>query len=226
MLRELRGRRKGETGMFLFTRMATPKGAPRDVMAFATEITDVVNSKVETTTTLWQNLFGAPVGTLAWSTLVRNRAQMGQTMMTLMADDDYHRQLERGQEFIRDAIATEDFLARFIFGNPDEPAPEVGWVAEMVSATPAAGRMMDAMAWGPEVAQLVGRIGGTMPSFWTNAYGPVGDVMWMTLYPSMEAVDEAQAKLQTNEEYLNDLSKASDLFVPGSGQRASAMRIH
>lgn len=211
--------------MFLFTRQATPMGSPREVMAYATEITDVVNSKVDTTTTLWQNLFGAPVGTLMWNTLVRSRAQLGATMMTIMADDDVQRQLERGLEFVSDKIATEDFLARFVFGHPEDP-PEVGYVAEAVAAVAAADRMGDAMAWGPQIAQKVGEIGGTTPSFWTSAYGTVGQIIWMTIYPSLEALDEAQDRLQSSEEYMTEVAKGMDLFVPGSGQRSSAMRVH
>ena len=211
--------------MFLFTRQATPQGPPRDVMAYATEITDVVNSKVETTTTLWQNMFGAPVGTLLWNTLVRTRAQLGETMMTIMADDDFHRQLERGREYVSSMVPTEDYLARFVFGAREE-LPAVGHVAEMVTAVAAADRIGDAMAWGPEIAQKVAEIGGTMPSFWSNAYGTVGQISWITLHPSLEALDEAQDRLLSSDEYLTEVAKGMDLFVPGSGQRSSNMRVH
>lgn len=212
--------------MFLFSRVATPKGLPREVMAYATEVTDYVNSKVETTTTLWQNLFGAPTGTLGWNTLVRSRAHHAHVMMTLMGDDGFHDYLERGSAFWSDMIPTEDYLSRFVFGNPEQKPAEVGHVAEMISATPDSGRMVDAMAWGPEAAQMVARIGGTMPSFWTNAYGRVGDVAWITIYPSLEAVDEAVDKLQSSDEYLTQFAKGADLFVPGSGLRSSMVRVH
>lgn len=211
--------------MFLFTRQATPMGPPREVMAYATEITDVVNSKVETTTTLWQNLFGAPVGTLLWNTLVRSRAELGATMMAIMADDDVQRHMERGLEFASDKIATEDFLARFVFGEREAP-PAIGHVAEAVAVLAAPDRMGDAMAWGPEIARKVGEVGGTMPSLWTSAYGTVGQMIWMTVYPSLEALDEAQDRLQSSDEYQAEVAKGMDLFVPGSGQRSSAMRVH
>ncbi len=225
LLREWWGPTERGNRMFFFTRQATPMGSPREIMAYATETTDLVNSKVDTTTTLWQNLFGAPVGTLLWNTLVRSRAQLGQTMMTIMADDDIQRQLEKGLEFASDKIATQDFLVRFLFGEREE-LPSVGHVAEAVSAVAAPHRMADAMAWGPVIAKKVGQIGGTTPSFWTSAYGTVGQIMWMTVYPSLEALDEAQDRLQSNEEYLGEVAKGMDLFVEGSGQRASAMRVH
>lgn len=212
--------------MFLFTRMATPKGSPRDVMAFATEMTDYVNSKVETQTTLWQNMFGAPVGTLAWNTLIRSRSQLGQVMMTLMADDGYHERLERSADMRSEVNPTQDFLLRFIFGDSNESPPEIGAVAEMVTALPAAGRMADVMAWGPEVAQMVGRIGGRTPSFWVSAYGDFGQVNWITLYPDLDALDGAQDALMENDEYLTAMVKAGELIVEGSGQRGSAMRVH
>ena len=200
-------------------------GPPRDVMAYATGMTDLVNSKLETTTTLWQSLFGAPVGTMLWNTLVRSRAELGAAMMTLMADDDYHRALAEGSDFLSTMIPTEDYLVRFVFGEREAP-PAVGHVAESVSVLAAPDRMGDAMAWGPEIARKVAEVGGTMPSFWTNAYGTVGQMIWMTVYPSLEALDEAQDRLQSSDEYLAEVAKGMDLFVPGSGQRSSAMRVH
>lgn len=217
---------KGGEGMYLFSRVAIPNGQPRDVMEFATDMTDYVNSKVDTTTTLWGNLFGAPLGTLAWNTLVPSRAKLGEVMMTLMADDEYHARLERGAQFRSEVNLTEDFLARFIFGDTEEDAPGVGAVAEMIVAVPAAGRMADAMAWGPEIAQKVAKVIDTMPSFWSSAYGPFGQVSWITLYPDMAALDEAQDRLLSNEEYMTAAAKGSELFTEGSGQRSSAMRLH
>ena len=114
---------KGGEEMYLFSRVAIPNGQPRDVMGFATDMTDYVNSKVDTTTTLWGNLFGAPVGTLVWNTLVPSRAKYGEVMMTLMADDGYHERLERGAAFRSEVNLTEDFLARFIFGDTEEAPP-------------------------------------------------------------------------------------------------------
>ena len=212
--------------MFLFSRVATPNGSPRDVMALATEMTDYVNSKVDTTTTLWQLLFGGPVGSMSFNTLVRSRAQMGQTMMTLMADDGYHELLERYGSMRSEINPTHDYLAQFIFGDSEEKPAEIGAVAEMVTAVPAGGRIADVMAWGPEIAQLVGRTTGTMPSFWVSAYGPFGQVNWITIHPSLEALDEAHGALMQSEEYMTEVVKGGELFVDGSGQRSAAMRAH
>lgn len=212
--------------MLLFTRVATPKGSPKEVMAFATEMTDYVNRTVETTTTLWSNLFGAPVGTLAFNTLVRSRAQMSQVMMTLMADDEYHERLERTMDMRSEVNPTHDHLLRFVFGDTNESPPEIGAVAEMVSAVAATGRIADVMAWGPEVAQMVSRITGRTPSFWMNQYDEVGRVSWVTLHPDFGSVDAAQDALMNNEEYLTEMVKAGDLFMEGSGQRSAATRVH
>ncbi len=212
--------------MYLFSRVATPKGLPREVIEFATEVTDYVNRKVETNTTLWQGMFGGPLGTLAWNTLVKGRAHVGQVMMTLMGDDDYHEHLERGSEFWSDLVPTQDYLSKFVFGDPNQSPAEIGAVGEMITAVPAAGRIADAMAWGPQIAQLVGRTIGTTPSFWASAYGPFGEVSWITIHPSLEALDEATDALMSSEEYVTEVVKAGELFVEGSGQRSAAMRIH
>ena len=212
--------------MFLFSRVATPNGSPRDVMALATEMTDYVNSTVPTHTTLWQGLFGGPVGSMIWNTLVRSRSEMGQTMMTLMADDGYHDLLDRYGSMRSEVNPTHDYLAQFIFGDTDEKPAEIGAVAEMVTAVPAGGRIADVMAWGPQIAQLVGRISGTMPSFWVSVYGPFGQVNWITIQPSLEALDEAHDSLMNSEEYMTEVVKGGELFVDGSGQRTAAMRLH
>jgi hypothetical protein len=146
-------------------------------------------------------------------------------MSSLMADDGFHEKLAGGLQFASDLVPTHDELSRFVFGNPDEPPPGIGAIAEMVRATARSGRIGDAMEWGPEVAQMVGRIGGTMPSFWSSAYGTVGDISWITIYPSLEALDEAQARLQASEEYLTEVDKGVELFIEGSGQRGSAVRL-
>lgn len=209
--------------MFLFSRVATLQGPPADTLAWASEITEVVNRKDGPETTLWQSAFGGPLGTVSWNTLVESRAHMGELMSQVMADPDFHRLIVDGQQFLS-PHPTIDYLRKYVAGTPTEP-PEIGAVAEMVTATPAQGRLADAMAWGPEIAMKVGSLIGHGTSFYMEAYGPFGQCTWMSLYPDFAALDQAQDTLMSNDDYLGEIAKGSDLFLGGSGQRGMAFRI-
>lgn len=210
--------------MFLFSRVATLQGPPAETMAWATEMTEIVNKKDGPKTTLWQNLFGAPLGTYSWYTLVNSRAQMAELMGSVVADPEFHERVADAQKFVS-TTPTRDYLRKYVGGTKSDGTPEIGSVAEMVTATPAPGRFLDAMAFGPEMAVKVGEMISHTTSFYADAYGTFGQVTWITMYPDFAATDEAQDKLMNSADYLGDVAKGSDLFVAGSGLRGFDMRI-
>lgn len=192
-------------------------------MAWATEITNIVN-RVGPDTGLWQGLFGYPVGTFAWNTIVESRAHVGELMTMVMNDPDFHVALEEGQQYLS-PIPTQDHLTQIVAGTEmDAPAP-VGTVAEMISAVPAPGRLGDALEWGPKIAVKVGAIINRPTMFMMDSYGAFGQMSWASLYPDLAACDTAQETLMNDAEYLGEVAKGSDLFNAGSGQRMAAMKI-
>lgn len=210
--------------MFVFSRVATLQGAPADTIGWATEVTEIVNRKDGPETTLWQGLFGGPIGTVSWNTLVKSRAQYGEVMGQVMVDPDFHKSVERGQQFIS-STPTVDYLRKYVAGTPSQGTPALGAATEMVTASPAPGRIADAMTWGAQIAMKVGTITGHTSSFFLEAYGGFGQMTWMSHFPDLAACDEAQDKLMTNEDYLGDVAKGTELFSAGSGERGLATRI-
>lgn len=192
-------------------------------MTWATEITDIVN-RVGPPTSLWQGLFGAPVGTYSWNTMVESRAQVGEVMTQVMNDPDFHASLEEGQQFLS-PIPTQDQLHRFVAGTEvDAPSP-AGTVAEVITAVAAPGRLADALEWGPQIAVKVGGIIQRPTMFMLDSYGTFGQMSWASLYPDLAACDTAQDTLMNDMDYLGEVAKGSDLFNAGSGQRIAAMKI-
>lgn len=210
--------------MFLFSRVATLQGPPADTIGWATEMNEFVNSKGGSTVALWQDMFGSPLGTLSWHRLVKSRAELAEMTSELMMDAEYHRRVSEVMQYLG-PVPTRDYLRKYVAGTPSKGEPAIGSVAEMVTASPAPGRLADAMAWGPEIALKVGNMVGHSTSFYTDAYGTFGQVTWITFYPDFAAVDEAQDTLMNDEEYLGEVAKGSDLFNAGSGQRGLSMRL-
>lgn len=210
--------------MLLFSRVATLQGSPAETMPWAMSMTEIVNRQDGPEVTLWQSLFGAPVGTFSWSALVESRAHLAELTGRLMSDDDYVDALDEVQDFVS-PVPTMDYLRRYVAGTPSNGTPEIGSAVEMVTATPKPGRLADAMSFGPEIALKVGTITGNTSSFYLDAYGPFGTMSWLSFHPDLASVDAAQETLLTNDEYLSDVSKGTDLFSTESSMRGLAVRI-
>src|SRR3954447_19273342 len=75
--------------MIIFQRVVTFEGPPDEVGAWALEITEAVNERTHLNTSLWQGLFGGPIGTFAWSTLVDNLTSLEAAFDQLGGDAGY-----------------------------------------------------------------------------------------------------------------------------------------
>jgi hypothetical protein len=211
--------------MYLFTRSVTLSGSPGRTLEYALKTAEMVNDTIDLEVALWGNVFGQPVGTFSFNTMVDGRAALGAATAALAGNPAYLEQLERGQEFAG-AIPTEDILRQLV--HPTELAGDgapVGSFAEAITATPAAGQIGAAMAWGVEVSNLASGITGVPVSFWADAYGPFGQMTWLIVYPDAAAVDAANDTLNSNADYIASLDGNGALFVPGSGERALYTRI-
>lgn len=211
--------------MYLFTRSVTMVGAPARTLDYVVRTTEIVNGAVDLEIALWANVFGRPLGTYSWNTMVDGRAALGPLATTLASNAGYLEQLARGQEFAG-ATPAEDVLRQLL--HPTELTGEgapAGSFAEAITAVPAAGHVVDVMGWGVEVANLATRITGVPVTFWSDAYGRFGQVTWLIVYPDAAAVDAANGELNASSEYISSVDQAGGLFEPGSGERALFSRI-
>ena len=208
--------------MYLFTRVNTMTGSRlRDGIQFAGEITDYVNGHSDLDVSGHSFVFGRPPGTLAWSCMVENHAQMLGATDALNGDDSY---------LDRTAKASELFV-----GSPEDSFREVLHTAGEMDGPPRytsavlancnAERMADVMAWGPEMTDIVNKVSGRPSMFLGDAYGDFGGVAWLTAFDDADSIDAMRAALTADADYLTHMAGSAGMFIPGSGHTSLVQRI-
>lgn len=210
--------------MHLFSRSVTLRGTPRKATEWATEMCALVNERSAFDVSLWQVLFGAPVGTVSFSMLIESRAALLAGEAQLLADDDYHDLIEKGLDMV--PTPPEDRLVQMIHHAGGElQRAEVGAVAEVTAAQIEVDRVADAMAWSVGMADLVASITGYPVHLGTLEHGAFGELQWTGTVPDVTEADRTAELLAKDPDYVDRLTQAGGLFVPGSGRQLLAVRI-
>lgn len=208
--------------MLLFSRVLTVTGGPRRALPWALGVTSYVNDHSDLDVTLWSGTFGYPVGTFAWTTLVESQAALAASTASLLVDDGYLDTIEQAQDIVAQPI--EDRLGQLVHGEPGDPPP-IGAVATITTATALVDRMVDAVGWGIEIAQHVTSVTGSPVAVFTNVFGQMGGMTWIGVQPDLASAEAAGATLSSDPDYLGRLTATKDLYIPGSGHTAQAMRL-
>jgi hypothetical protein len=211
--------------MHLFTRTGVLGGHPDRAMAWAVKVGGQVSEASGREFATWTAHFGQPVGTYVWSTWFEGHADLPGAFGALSAHPGFQAAVEEGGEF--QAGAHETAFRQVVVGGPGEGAegPGLGALAVVTTAVAAGGKLVEAIGWGSDVANLITSITGLPVTFLVDAYGAFGQVTWIGGAPDMAAVDASNDATNANAEYLQMLSQIGELFVPGSGQRALYQRI-
>ena len=210
--------------MIIFQRMVTFNGPPEEVMPWALEITDTVNKGTHLNVSLWQGMFGAPVGTLGWSAIVDNLTTLEAATDTLAADRGYLGLISKAGAWV--SAPGDDFLLRVIHASGgDYVRPAVGGYAESTVAVPADGKLAQAGTFGVEIADLHSKLTHSSVLFCSSEYATFGEMRWVALYDSAAAVDSAAEAIAKDSDYAAKLAEAGSLFVDGLARRALARRI-
>jgi hypothetical protein len=210
--------------MIIFQRLVTFEGPPEEVTPWALEITEAVNQRTNLNVSLWQGLFGGPVGSLAWSALVENLTALEAATDSLGSDAAYLSLVSKARDWTR--APGEDFLLRMIHAaGGDYVRPAVGAYAEGTAAVPAEGKLAKAAAFGVEIADIHSKLTHSSVLFCTSEYGAFGEMRWLALYDSAAAVDAAAEAIAKDEDYSAKLDAAGELFVEGLARRTLARRI-
>ena len=210
--------------MIIFQRLVTFDGPPEEVTPWALEITDTVNKGTHLNVSLWQGLFGGPVGTLVWSALVDNLTTLEAATDSLAADAGYLGLVSKARTWT--SAPAEDFLLRMIHtSGGDYVRPGVGAYAEGTVAVPADGKLAQAGAFGVDIADHHSKLTHSSVLFCTSEYGAFGEMRWLALYDSAAAVDSAAEAIAKDSDYAAKLAAAGDLFVDGLARRTLARRI-
>ena len=210
--------------MIIFQRLVTFDGPPDEVAPWALEITEAVNKTTHLNVSLWQGVFGGPVGTLAWSTQVDNLTALEAATDSLAGDASYLSLLAKARDWT--STPGEDSLLRTIHtAGGDYVRPGVGAYAEGTTAIPAEGKLAKAGAFGVEIAEMHSKLTHSSVLFCTSEYGAFGEMRWLAMYDSAAAVDAAAEAIAKDTEYADEIDDAGDLFVEGLTRRTLARRI-
>jgi hypothetical protein len=209
--------------MFQFARLITLQGDARETMPWASEVTAHVNATTDLDVSLWGTVFGYPVGTLAWSTIVEGRAQLAAEMAKLPADNAYLDLALKAQEWVTGPA--EDIFRSVVHGEPGDEPPAVGAVAAVTQAVAATGKLPEAMAWGVDMAQHASSVTGTNISLLVNAYGVFGGMAFISTVADMAAADASNEALQADSDYIAKIGASAGLFVDGSAEQGLLQRL-
>jgi hypothetical protein len=208
--------------MDLFSRSVLLTGAPAEYMTYATEMRAYASDKVGQEIALWSVAFGAPRGSMAYTTRVDGLSGVHAMNATLLGDAEYMAKLATGAAF--GGGMAEDTLLQPLHGDPGDPPP-VGSVATVTTAVINNGAYAEAVAWGVGIAELVESVTGRPMIFGMGAFGTFGQLTWISVSADAAAADAAGQAVNANADYMGRLGAIGDLFVPASGHRSLAVRV-
>ena len=209
--------------MSLFSRSVLMTGPATAVTEFSLGVREYVTKKIGTEVSLWSMQFGGPVGTMVYSARVDGHAGLAAITAPLAGDSTYEAMLAKGAELL--AGPPMDALREPLDGSTGGDPPPLGAVAVITTAIIGNGRYADAIGWGLDTAAHATKVSGMPVAFYSDLYGPFGQVTWIGVSPDMASLDAANAKMNTDAAYIDKLSAAGDLFVPGAAHRAMAVRV-
>jgi len=209
--------------MYQFARVLNLAGDQRETMAWAAETTAQVNAKTDLDVGLWGGLFGFPVGTVAWSTMIEGRAQLAAETAKLATDNDYLDQVAKAADWVN--APAEDLLRRVVHGTPAAEPPAVGAIASVTQAVAATGKMPEAVAWATDMAEHASSITGIQVALLVNAYGDFGGMAFISVGADMAAADAAADAIAADAGYIDKLGASAGLFVDGSAHQAMLQKL-
>ncbi|MDP9463256.1 MAG: hypothetical protein M3P52_01420 [Actinomycetota bacterium] len=207
--------------MYLYTRMDRMiLGKADEAIAFATEAAAYVTDKTGTPVYTWASVFGAPLGTVTWSARLDSMAALGALQDQLAVDPGFAELGKRGSELFVNDIS--DSISQGVASTSNE-GPRA--FASVVTAQCAPGRIADAMAWGVDIMETVGKLTGLPTMMLRSMYGPFAGLGWVSAASSMAEMDTAEAAMSADPTYIKKLDQGGDFFLPGSGNQILLRRL-
>jgi hypothetical protein len=209
--------------MYQFGRILTLSGDPRQTMAWAAEVTGMVNTITDLNVSLWGSRFGYPVGTVAWSAIVEGRAHQASEAAKLAANNEYLDFVAKAQDWV--SAPAEDIFRRIVHGGPGDNPPEVGAIASITQAVAATGKLAEAVAWAIDMATHATSVTGNQVNLLLNAYTDFGGIAFISTVPDMAAADAAADALEADTGYIDKIGGSAGLFVEGSAHQSLLQRL-
>ncbi|MEZ5144273.1 MAG: hypothetical protein R2726_17380 [Acidimicrobiales bacterium] len=174
-----------------------------------------VNQSTDLEVGLWATSFSEGFGTVSWTTFVPDLTALEAATDKLQVDDGYLQATDDGAAL--SVGGADDALFEVVHGEPD-PSADPQYVTA-VRAVCASGGIANGMVLGVELAQRAEAITGLSTMFVRNLTGAYAGVGWLTGYPSIEALEAAQAALAADPGWVEMI----DARAPGAYTDDAAM---
>ena len=200
--------------MLLFNRMLRVSGGPA-AMAWAHEVTAGVNKHATSPASLWAGSFGAPAGTIAWSSLLEDLGAMSDLNAAVASDAALTAKVSEAKNYVVEAEA--DRLMAIVHGEITEPAPVGGYIGA-VQAVAAPGKWAAAGAWAAHIADVYASVTGLDVVVASTTAGPMGEMTWLVRHDDASSIESAIAATMTSEKYMSEVEGGGEFFMPGANQ--------
>jgi len=200
--------------MYLVTRVRTANPARfREALAWALKTRDHVNANSDIEVSAHVSMFGRPVGTFQWATLVEGRGAWAAATSKLMNDSRYLDLMAEGGELFLGSA--HDTLRQIIHLNgmaesDPRPAFSQGWAAQIREF-----KFDAAIEWGVAITDHVAALTGARLAFLVDNYGDFGTVTWIAGLDSAEQADAMNDMMINDAEWKKRLAAAAEFFIDG-----------
>lgn len=198
--------------MYIFSRTTTAAiGKQREATVAAVAIAGTVQNVTGQEIKVMAAHFGAPQGTIMWTTTVESHAQR-QTMLEALGAD---------QGFLDEAASnaglymtsTEDRISRFL----SPPVAATGKFYIITRASMLEGKYAEAIEFGLEISDYVQKQTGMAGAFLKPSFGGFGDVVWIQRADTVADLDKMADWEMGDAGYQERIQAAAGLFIPNSG---------
>ena len=208
--------------MYIFSRSTIASlGRQFDAIPAAVGIADIVTKVTGHELNVFVARFGAPQGSVMWSTRIESLVELQGITDKLMADSGYLEMIGSLDGLFM--APAEDRLGR-VLTAPIDGAPSKYY--GVTRAAMANGKQAAALAFGVKTAEYIGKAIGTQSAFTKAAYGGFNDVTWITGFDTEADVDAFDDWQMTDSGYHDIVAEAGDLFVENSGHTSLIEKIN
>lgn len=208
--------------MYIFSRTATIKPEHLDEgIAFAVEIAAHVTTVTGKAVNVFNLTFGAPMGTVMWSSRHESQAEAADISAKLLVDPGYMASVKAHVHLL--VSSPTDALVNVV-SSTLEAQPRS--IYEITRSTIANGKFAKAMAFGVKAQEFVAKATGLPTAFTSSVYGAYGEVGWLVGGSSMADIDLLREVESGDPAFLALLEEAGDLFVEGSGTNSLIEKLN
>ena len=206
--------------MYIFNRsISANRSQLMEATAAAVEVAAMATKIGGIEVSVFGSVFGTPVNTIAWSSLVESQAQLQEATEKLLGNAEYLAWVDSHGDLFESAA--NDRLSSVVSTTFTGPKRFYG----ILAATASAGKVGEAVEFGVRAQQLVSQLSGLESAFAMEVYGAYGAVVWLTGADSMAELDALQQLQMSSAEYQALGVEAGSLFIEGSGANSLIQRI-